>query len=122
MAEYQRRESFEERIQAVSKETVVFYNQIKDKLLSYDGVKSRVSLRCDSFRLGGKLIAKIALGGKSLKVFLAIDIDDDIFSQVKGHPRDMSSTTAYAEVPTMMPVKSALAAKKVINVIEQMMA
>ena len=47
-----------------------YYEAVRNCLLSYKGVKSRASIRCDSYRYKGKLLAKIAVGGHTLKLYL----------------------------------------------------
>ena len=118
---YKKRESFQTRISNVDDETKSYYDKLVAKLLSYKKLKSRVSLRCVSFRQGRKLMAKIALGGKTLKLYLAINPNLAELSEGKYHPRDLSETKAYEEVPTMLPIKSDLAVRKACQVIDMMM-
>ena len=118
---YPKRDSFFERIEKIDAQTKEYYELINDALLEYKNVKARYSLRCISYRLNGKLIAKMALGGKNLKLFLAINPNDEKLNTGKYHPRDVSKTKTYVEVPTMLPIKSQLATKKAIEVINMMM-
>ena len=84
-------------------------------------VKSRLSNRCDSFRVGRELLCKMAIGGKTLKIYLAVDADREDIESKKLHFRNMSESKAYSEVPAMIPVKSELCVKKVCEVINIMM-
>ena len=117
----EQRASFEARIAELSDDAKLYYNQLKDYLLSFKKVKSRLSNRCDSYRVGRELLCKMAIGGKTLKIYLAIDANKEEVVSKKLHFRDMSSSKAYSEVPAMIPVKSELCVKKVCEVISLMM-
>ena len=114
--------SFEERIKELDEASVEYYNILHDYLLSYGGVKSRLSLRCDSYRANKQLISKITIGGNSLKIYLAVDPNAEVFARMKVNFRDVSNSEAYKEVPAMIPVKSQLCARKVCEAIDVMMA
>ena len=58
--------AFSERVQQDAQH-FAYYERIRNCLLSYKGVKSRSSIRCDSYRNNGKLIEKIAIGGTTHK-------------------------------------------------------
>ena len=113
--------SFEERIKELDEASIEYYNILQSCLLSYRGVKSRLSLRCDSYRANKELISKITIGGNSLKIYLDIDPTKEEFAQKKINFRDVSESEAYKEVPAMIPVKSQLCARKVCEVIDIMM-
>ena len=118
---YPKRESFSDRLEKIESTTKNYYEQLNAKLTAYEGVKARASLRCVSYRKQGKLIAKMALGGKNLKLFLTVDPKREEIANLKFHPRQMSNVKAYKEVPTMFPIKSQLAVKKASQVIDMMM-
>lgn len=118
----EQRPSFEERLKSMDEKTVGYYNKLKDCFLQYKGVKNRLSLRCDSYRLDGRLLAKLAIGGASLKIYLAIDISDEEILQKKLRFRDVSQSAAYNAVPAVIPIKSDLCARKVCEIIDVMMS
>ncbi len=117
----EQRASFEMRIADLADDAKSYYIQLKEYLLSFKKVKSRLSNRCDSFRVGRELLCKMAIGGKTLKIYLAIDADREDVQDKKLHFRNMSDSKAYSEVPAMIPVKSELCVKKVCEVINIMM-
>ena len=117
----EQRRSFEERINEIDEASNEYYNRLQSCLLSYKGVKSRLSLRCDSYRAGKKLLAKITIGGNALKIYLAIDASKEEIAQKKIRFRDMSKSSAYKEVPAMIPVKSELCVRKLCEIIDIMM-
>ncbi len=100
-------------------ETKEYYNEIKNYLQMYRA-KGRYSARCESYRYKG-LVAKVALGGKSIKVFLAID-PSFIDENPKYHLKNVSEKKQYAEVPVMIKVRSARALKYFKELVDYMMA
>ena len=94
-----------------------YYSRIKECLMSYQGVKSRCSIRCDSFRYRGELIAKISVGGKTLKLYLAASLPEGI----KASNTHKGESIAYAQVPLMLPLMTDISMRKAIAVIECMM-
>ena len=94
-----------------------YYDAIRDCLLSYKGVKSRLSIRCDSYRYKGKLLAKIAVGGHTLKLYLDAEVPEDM--KVSKVSKD--GVAAYKDVPLMLPLKSDVAVRKAQAVIAGMM-
>lgn len=49
------------------------YSAIKNALLSLSGVKARISKRCETFRKGRKLLAKLNVRGRKILLCLAIE-------------------------------------------------
>ena len=112
MTKYKQRDSFATRLENVDKTTREYFNELEQALLEHKEIKERVSLRCVTYRYNKEVLAKIALGGKTLKLYLAMEPDADILVEGKYHPRDLSKTKAYEQVPTMLPIKSELAVRK----------
>ncbi|MDD4839577.1 MAG: hypothetical protein PHE93_02760 [Clostridia bacterium] len=96
-----------------------FYNTIKNALMSYKGVKSRMSNVSENFRLKRELLAKITLAGANLKIFLAIDIDS--LPQNIYHQKNMGNMDLYINVPFMVKIKTPLAARKACFLIGEVM-
>ena len=100
-------------------ETKEYYNEIKNYLTMYRA-KSRVSASCETYRYKG-LVAKVALGGKSVKVFLALDTSI-IEENPKYHLKDFSEKKRYQEVPVMIKVRSPRSLKYFKELVDIMMA
>lgn len=115
------RPSFIERLSEMDESVIEWHAQLQEHLTSYRKVKSRYSARCDSYRMGRDLLAKMAIGGKTLKLYLAVDPEDAALDDGKYHQRDLSETSAYQEVPFMLPIRSGLAVRKACRVIDYMM-
>ncbi len=115
------RPSFIERLSEMDESVIEWHARLQEHLTSYRKVKSRYSARCDSYRMGRDLLAKMAIGGKTLKLYLAVDPEDAALEDGKYHQRDLSETSAYQEVPFMLPIRSNLAVRKACRVIDYMM-
>ncbi|MBQ3254010.1 MAG: hypothetical protein IJA65_05575, partial [Acholeplasmatales bacterium] len=100
-------------------ETKEYYNEIKNYLMMYRA-KGRYSSRCETFRYKG-LVAKVALGGKSIKVFLALDTDF-VNQYPKYHLKDVSDKKQYVDVPVMIKVRSQRGLKYFKELVDIMMA
>ena len=93
-----------------------FYSDIKNALLSY-GMHCRMSRHKENFNKGRNQIARMAINGKTLKVYLAIDpnsIDPKIY-----HHKDVSDKKGVADLPTMINVRSGLAVRKIKALIDK---
>lgn len=84
------------------------YDELKNYILRYKKVKSRVSKKFDSFNKGRLQFAKLALAGKTLKLFLNMPIED---TDPKFHCKDMTDKKTYVATPTLLRVKSGRAVK-----------
>lgn len=97
-----------------------YYSEIKNELMSYSLVKSRISWKHDAFNRGRIQLAKLVVRGKSLCLYLALD--PAAYEVEKYHQVDQSGKSAYAKVPMMVRVKSDLGLRKAKFLISEMMA
>lgn len=111
--------SFVNRLLAAEKETQERFNALHNQLLSYKKVNGRTSFKCMSYRLGKKLLAKITLRGKTLRVYLALDLE--AFNKNVYFQKDASEIKAYQQVPFMVKVKSDRSEKNVKKLIDALM-
>lgn len=84
------------------------YNELKNILLSYKKMKSRISNTADTFNIGRTKLAKLSVSGKSLKLYLNLDFNE-VESRLKC--RDAGDTKAYEEVPVFLRIRSLRAMK-----------
>ncbi len=94
-----------------------YYNEIKNALLSYKGIKSRISWNYEAFNRGRVHVAKIIAKTKTLYVYLAIDpatLEDTKYTFV-----DVSAKKKYASVPVLMKVKGERKFKHVLELIDK---
>ena len=97
-----------------------YYSEIKNELMAYASVKSRISWKHDAFNRGRLQLAKLVVRGKSLCIYLALD--PNAYEVEKYHHVDQGNKNAYAKVPMMIRVKSDLGLRKAKFLISEMMA
>jgi len=110
--------SFEMRLRVADEDIKRFYSDIKNELLSY-GIHDRISRHRENFNQGRINICRMVINGKTLKVYLAVDpesIDKRYF-----HHTDVGHRKGLVELPTMINVRSKVAARKVKELIVLMM-
>lgn len=93
------------------------YDELKNLLLIYKKVKSRISNTCDTFKFGGTQIAKISTSGKSLKLYLNLEISEvepRLKCKEAGHKK------AYEEVPVFLKIRSPRSMKNAKYLINQL--
>ncbi len=95
--------SFLGRIIQAEDDIQAFYSEVRNHLLSYKRVNGRVSWHFDSFNVGREQMAKIAIKGKTLVLYLALD--PDILDE-KYHAQNVGDSKKFADVPTMIKIKS----------------
>ena len=108
--------NFAQKILESQQEILDRYDELKNFILLYKGVKSRVSNDFDSFNMGRTQLFKLGFSTKSLKLYLNLEFD-------KVEPRlkckDVSHKKAYKEVPVFLRIKSERAMKNAKYLIEQ---
>ena len=65
--------SFTARIIQADDDTKARYSELKNHILSYKGVRSKIGWKRESFLLGGKNLISFAVRGKTLMLYLALD-------------------------------------------------
>ena len=94
-----------------------YYSILKNALLSYKGVKSRISWDFDSFNKGRAKIAKIT--AKTRTVYLYLAIDPATLQDTKYFFEDMSDKKKYAEVPVLLKIKGERKLKHALELIDK---
>ena len=110
--------SFENKIKFASPKAKYYYNELKNALMVYK-TKCRVSKKAEAFRKNG-LIAKLSVSGKSIRVHLALD--PKAYDEGKYHHDDLGAKRAFKEVPFTMKIRSDLACKRAIELIDELAA
>ena len=111
--------NFAQKFIETDEEILKRYDELKNIILKYKGVKSRVSNDFDSFNMGRTQLFKLGFSTQSLKLYLNLD-----YSQVESRLKckDVSHKKAYAQVPVFLRIKSPRAmrnAKYLINQVAQ---
>ena len=92
------------------------YDELKNYALRFRKLKSRISRKFDSINQGRFQFVKLGLAGKTLKLYLNMDINT---TDPKFHCKDMSDKKTYVTVPTMLRIKSGRAVKYAKLLIDQ---
>ena len=111
-----RRIPFAEKMLYIDKKTQGSYNQLMNKFRSLRKINIRISSKGVSYRLGRELVAKITVRGKTMKLHLALNVnnfDEKIYFQ-----KDLSAVKAYAEVPCTVKVKSDRGLKNALKLVD----
>ena len=110
---------FYQKIFRLNSEEKEYFNLLHNEFISHKKISSRLSFKCMSYRLGRKLLAKMAIRGKTLRLYLALDVNSfnyNVFFQ-----KDMSEVKAYSEVPFSVKVKSNRGSKNALKLITKLM-
>ena len=92
------------------------YDELKNYALRFRKLKSRISRKFDSINQGRFQFVKLGVAGKTLKLYLNMDINT---TDPKFHCKDMSDKKTYVTVPTMLRIKSGRAVKYAKILIDQ---
>ncbi len=90
-------------------ESKEWYSTLKNELLSYQRVKSRLSWRKETFRIGRMPLARFVIRGKTLCLLLAIEPSG--LQGTKFTVDDVSAVASTADTPCQYRIKSARRAK-----------
>ena len=96
--------SFTARIIQGDDELRANYDALKNELLSYKGVKARVSWKQESFRIGKVLVAALKIRGKHISIYLPLNAADYVDTKYKVD--DVSKVKANAETPCAYAIKN----------------
>lgn len=96
-----------------------YYTALKNALLSYKGVKSRVSFACETFTKGKVQCAKINVKGSSVRLYLALNPSE--YNADKYHFTDVSGKPNLSSVPMLLKVKSERSLKYALELIDEFM-
>ena len=107
---------FKDKILTAEDNVKSYFNAIDNAFRSYRKINPRVSIKGVSYRLGRQLVAKLTIRGKTLKLHLALGIND--FEQKIFFQKDMSDVKEYVEVPFTVKVRSDRALKNALKLIE----
>ena len=95
-----------------------YYNVIKNLLLSYKGVKSRMSWNFESFNVGRNPIAKFNAKTRTLYIYIALSPEELV--DTKYNFTDMSEKKKYAAVPVLIKVKGERKYKHAIELLTKL--
>lgn len=97
--------SFMAKVCQLNNDAKEWYSQLKNDLLSYERVKTRMSWRRETFRIGRMTVARLTVRGKTLCLMLAVEPAG--YSGTKYSVEDVSNVAATSDTPTLYRIKSA---------------
>lgn len=117
--QFRYRKSFQSRLIQSDDRIKGYYSAIKNKLLSYKGVKARTSWSFESCNKGRIQCAKLNVRGKTLLVYLNLSTEN--YNVNKYHFSDVGYKAKYQDVPMLLKVRSDRGLKYSLELIEEMM-
>ena len=96
-----------------------YYNELKNYILSFKGVKSRISWKFDSYNRGRDQLFKMKLRGKTICLYCNLDPND--FDKAKYH-HEAIDAKIFQDVPMLVKVKSGLGLRKAKELVDIVMA
>ncbi len=96
-----------------------YYTVLKNALLSYKGVKARMSWNFESFNKGRIQCAKLNVKGRNFLVYLGLKLED--YNVNKYHFTDASDKPTFESVPMLIKVKSDRSLKYALELIDEVM-
>ena len=98
-----------------------YYTVVKNYLLSFKGVKDRLSWNFESFSKGRVPCAKLNVKGKTLFVYLALDPEQYVEKEGKYRFKNVGDKPKFAKTPFLMRVKSDRGLKYTLELIDEIM-
>ena len=112
------RRSFAEKLELADDDLRNKYEELKAEAARY-GLKGRVSKSGDTYHLGRKNYLKIMIVGKTLRTYYALDPKEYAGSPIP--VEDVSEKKAFADMPSMLRVKSDLSLRRAKTLLADMM-
>ena len=113
------RHGFASRVAQADDEVQEYYSILKNKLLSYKGVRSRMSWTSESFNRGRSYVARLNVKARTLYLYLAMDpAEVAALEDGKYHVEDLSAQKKHANVPVLFKIKGPRKLKYALELIE----
>ena len=96
-----------------------YYSELKNHIMSYKGVKSRISWKFDSYNRGRDQLFKVKLRGKTICLYCALDPNE--FDESKYHHEPIDAKI-FEDVPMLVKIKSGLGLRKAKELVDITMA
>lgn len=95
---------FNKKLLSLDSEIKNYFSEVHNELISYKKVSYRISFKGVSYRLGRKALAKVVVRGKTLKLHLALNVND--YPKTVFFQTDSSDVKMYEDVPFTIKIKS----------------
>lgn len=114
------RRSYESRLVQSKDPMQDYYSGLKNALLRYKGVKSRVSWANETFHQGRNHLAKIIVKTSCLYIYLSIDPETLKGTKFESAVDDVSGTKKFGEFPTVIKIKGERKYKYALELIDRL--
>ncbi len=94
--------AFENKLHNATNRIKYYYSELKNTLLSYKGIKSKLTNAGDSFKVGGSIVARITLNGNKLRLHLSLD-PSEYNKSIYNH-YSLADVKAYKEIPLALEI------------------
>ena len=95
-----------------------YYSELKNRILSFKGVKSRMCWRNESFNKGRQQLFKIKIRGKTVCLYCALDPEK--FDKSKFF-HEAATSKSFASVPMLVRIRSNRGLKKALLLVDTVM-
>lgn len=109
--------SFRARLIQSEDEVKEWYGALKNCILSYDKVSSRISWKHENFTYRRNAVAKLFIKGKTLYLYLALNPAD--YADSKYKLEDVSNVSQFADTPALYKLKSEKRVRYAQDLIEE---
>ena len=115
---YRYKKSFQSKLAQSQGNVQDYYSELKNALLTFKGVKNRMSWNYEAFNKGRVHVAKMDAKSKTLYLYLALDPAQ--FEETKYSVTDVSAKRKYATTPTLIKIKGERKFKHALELIEKL--
>ena len=116
------RRSYESRLIQSKDPMQDYYSGIKNALMRYKGVKSRISWANETFHQGRNHLAKIIVKTRCLYIYLSVDPETLKGTKYESAVDDVSDTKKFGEFPTVIKIKGERKYKYALELIDRICA
>ena len=95
-----------------------FYTAIKNRILSYKNVRSRISWRYESYQRGRLSLFKMKIRGKTICLYCALDPSE--FDKAK-YFHEEATAKVFKDVPMLVRIRSNRGLKKALGLVDTVM-
>ncbi len=116
------RRSYESRLIQSKDPMQDYYSGLKNALMRYKGVKSRISWANETFHQGRNHLAKIIVKTSCLYIYLSVDPETLKGTKYESAVDDVSDTKKFGEFPTVIKIKGERKYKYALELIDRICA
>ena len=109
---------FNKKLLSLDSEIKNHFSDVHNELKSYKKLNHRISSKGVSYRVGRDAIAKMAVRGKTLKLYLDLDVNE--YPKTVYFQEDSSNVKKYEEVPFTVKIKSKRGKNNAIKLISSL--